>query len=344
LNDPPLIESAKPKTVGILLVEDNDCDALLLQTMLSGGRYGSFHFRRVDRLSAALRELAQDGGIDLILLDLGLPDSQGLETFTHIRESAAQVPIIVLSGLDDEALAITTVQQGAQDYIVKGQADSASLGRAVRYAIERFLAQQELTEEHDLLRSVIDNIPDQVYLKDMESRFVAANPVTARFFGAASPGQIVGKTDFDFFPNGLAGQFLAEEQALLSHNQPCVNREAAITDYAGNTKWMLTTKVPLHDRSGNITGLLGINRDITERKKAEDSILRMNSELERRVAERTSELLKAMARLEEHDRARGEFVSSVSHELQTPLTSMSFEIATSWRGSPAHFRTGRSSI
>jgi len=333
LNDTDTIESATSATVKILLVEDNDCDALLLQKMLSGGKYGSFHFRRANCLSAALRELANDGGIDLILLDLGLPDSQGLATFAHIRAAAVRAPIIVLSGLDDEELAITTVQQGAQDYIVKGPVDEgAVLARAIRYAIERCRAQQVLAEEHDLLRSVIDNIPDQVYLKDKDSRFVAVNPVTARFFGASSPGQIVGKSDFDLFPHELAAQFLAEEQALLRCNQPCVNREAAIKDFAGNTQWVLTTKVPLHDHDGNITGLLGINRNITERKEAEEAVLRLNTELEQRVTARTNELSKAVARLEENDRARSEFVSSVSHELKTPLTSMNFGITNLLEG------------
>lgn len=326
MSDFSTIEAAQSRIVRILLVEDDDGSALLLQTVLTHWLYGVFNIRRAENLSAAVRAVAQ-GEIDIILLDLGLPDSQGLDTFLRMRESAAGVPIIVLSGMDDEALATTMVQKGAQDYIVKGSMDGSLLARAIRYAIERWRAQHALAEEHALLRSVIDNIPDQVYLKDMESRFVAVNPITARFFGASSPDQIVGKTDFDFFPHELAAQFLAEEQALLYHNQPCVNREAGVSDFSGNKQWILTTKVALRDSVGNITGLLGINRDITARKKAEEDIRRMNTELEQRVVERTSELRKAMACLEEHDRARSEFVSSVSHELKTPLTSMKFEIA-----------------
>jgi PAS domain S-box-containing protein len=331
VSDAPTTANPTPGIVRILLVEDDEGSARLLEIMLARWRYGAFDTRRAGSLSAAFREVAQ-GGIDIVLLDLGLPDSQGFDTFIRMRAAATHVPIVILSGLDDEALATESVQKGAQDYIVKGQADGPSLARAIRYAIERFRAQQAVVREHDILRSVIENIPDQVYLKDTDSRFVTVNPVVARFFGASSPDEIVGKCDFDFFPREMANQFLAEEQALLRHDQPCINREAAVTDSAGNEKWVLTTKMPLHDHAGNITGLLGINRDITDRKKAEEVLRRTNAELEERVAERTSELSDAVALLRKHDQARTEFVSSVSHELKTPLTSMMFAISNLLEG------------
>ncbi|MFC1453247.1 PAS domain S-box protein, partial [Verrucomicrobiota bacterium] len=110
----------------------------------------------------------------------------------------------------------------------------------------------------------------QVYLKDTDSRFVSVNLVTARFFGAASPDEIIDKCDLDFFPRELAAQFLAEEQAVLRRDQPCVNREVAITDSEGNARWIWTTKVPMRDYAGKITGLLGIGRDITEQKQLEE--------------------------------------------------------------------------
>ncbi len=319
------------RAIEVLLVEDDDGCALLLQEQLRLFPYGSYRIRRAARLSAALCELTEEG-VDLVILDLGLPDSRGLETLVRLREGASNVPIVVMTGLDDRELAIQTVQQGAQDYIVKGQMDGASLERTIRYAIERFRAQQALAEEHDLLRSLIDNIPDQVYLKDTDSRFVSVNPVTAQFFGAASPADIIGKSDFDFFTHGLAAQFLAEEQALLRHDQQCINREAAMTGADGQTRWVLTTKVPLYDHAGNITGLLGINRDITERKRTEQALRQLTEELEQRVSERTAELKQAMGRLEEHDRARAEFVANASHELKTPLASMKLAVENMLNG------------
>ncbi len=181
---------------------------------------------------------------------------------------------------------------------------------------------EALAGEQDLLGSIIDNIPDEIYVKDTASRFVAVNPVTARFLGASSPDMIIGKSDADFFPPQLAAQFLNEEQALFYRGHPCLNREVAVCDPAGNTRWVLTTKVPLRDRNGTITGLLGVNRDITDRKRAEQALHQLNEQLEQRVSERTAELKQAMRHLEEHDRTRAEFVANVSHELKTPLASM----------------------
>ena len=131
------VEAVKADPIRILLVEDDDVCALLIQNLLTRWRYDAFSIRRADCLAAALRETAI-GEIDLVLLDLGLPDSRGFDTFVRMHAAAVRVPIIVLSGLDDETLGTATVQQGAQDYIIKGQAPElgASLVRSIRYAKE----------------------------------------------------------------------------------------------------------------------------------------------------------------------------------------------------------------
>jgi PAS domain S-box-containing protein len=254
----------------ILLVEDDAEDALLFKHMLLHSPGMSFRLEHVSNLPDAMQRAAA-GDVDIVMLDLSLSGSYGIDTFVRMQEAAPRVPIVVLTGLDDEVLAVKTVQHGAQDYLVKGHVDRLSLVRVIRYAVERHRVQSALAVEHDLLRSVLDNIPDQVYVKDTNGRFITVNPVTARFFGVQSPDDIIGKSDFDFFTPDLAAQFMAEEQALFQ-GRSCVNREAAIADPAGNRRWVLTTKVPLRDANGRITGLLGINRDITERKLAEQSV------------------------------------------------------------------------
>ncbi|MFZ4394571.1 MAG: ATP-binding protein [Kiritimatiellia bacterium] len=309
MNDVPAIVKLNPEPVRILVVEDDDGSARLLQIVLTHWPSVAYTLRRVADLAAAIREVNQ-GETDLVLLDLGLPDSQGIDTFVRMHAAAARVPIVVFSGTNDEELAATTIKLGAQEYIVKGREDGASLARTIRYSIERCRVQQALVAEHDLLRSVMDNLPEQVYLKDIDSRFVSMNPVTARFFGAASPEELVGKCDFDFFPRELAAQFLAEEQALLHHNQQCVNREAAIKDSAGNTRWMLTTKVPLRDQHGDITGLLGLNRDITEQKEAHDLLKHAHEEL---LATQL-QLIEA-AKME----SVAQLAAGIAHEVKNPL-------------------------
>ena len=122
--------------VKVLLIEDNPGDARLIQIMLEDAADDLFQIEQVERLSAAFERLAA-GGIGVVLSDLSLPDSHGLDTFVQLHARAPQVPIIVLSGLNDTTVAVQAVHQGAQDYLIKGQVDGQLLVRAMRYAIER---------------------------------------------------------------------------------------------------------------------------------------------------------------------------------------------------------------
>jgi len=129
--------------VNILLVEDNPSDVRLLQEALSEVNAPRFAIVHAGRLSDVGKRL-EEGGIDVVLLDLTLPDSHGLGTLLRMQDQAPDVPIVVLTGTDDEALAMQAVQAGAQDYLVKGQVDGSLLVRSVRYAIERHHQQEEL--------------------------------------------------------------------------------------------------------------------------------------------------------------------------------------------------------
>jgi signal transduction histidine kinase len=125
------------ETLQVLLVEDNAGDARLLQEMFSKERAGSFELTHLLRMSEAVKHLAK-GGVDVVLLDLGLPDGHGLDTVRRAHAVAPGVPVIVLTGLDDEALAAAAMAEGAQDYLIKGQIESRALPRALRHAIERY--------------------------------------------------------------------------------------------------------------------------------------------------------------------------------------------------------------
>ena len=134
----------------VLLVEDNPGDAVLVQTQLLEFAPDEFEISVVDRLSRA-QECLKEQAFAAILLDLSLPDSSGVESLSRIKAAAPQVPIIVLSEVDDEAIALHAVQQGAQDYLVKGSADGHVIARVIRYAIERQRADDELRRAHDQL-------------------------------------------------------------------------------------------------------------------------------------------------------------------------------------------------
>jgi two-component system, cell cycle sensor histidine kinase and response regulator CckA len=134
----------------VLLVEDNPGDARLIQESLADSTGNFFDLETADRLGTALRRLSY-GGIDAVLLDLALPDSKGQNTFDKARAQAPTVPIIVLTSLGDEALALKMVQEGAQDYVAKIDLNGTILSRAIRYAIERERSEQQIRKFNEEL-------------------------------------------------------------------------------------------------------------------------------------------------------------------------------------------------
>jgi signal transduction histidine kinase len=133
---------AEEKTLQVLLVEDNAGDARLLRDMFSKETAGSFTLTHLTRMSEAEKYLAR-GGVDIVLLDMGLPDGQGLENLRRARAAAPDVVMIVLTGLEDEALAAAAIKEGAQDYLIKGQIENRALPRALRHAMDRHRMQAE---------------------------------------------------------------------------------------------------------------------------------------------------------------------------------------------------------
>jgi DNA-binding response OmpR family regulator len=126
----------KPTPIKILSIEDNPADVDFINELLTNGKHYPFDIIWAEQLSTGLAYF-EAGHVDIILLDLSLPDSQGMSTFTRVHQQAPQIPIVVMSGLNDEELAIQAVHAGAQDYVVKGQIDGGSLRRTIRHAIER---------------------------------------------------------------------------------------------------------------------------------------------------------------------------------------------------------------
>jgi len=130
------------KTLHVLLVEDNAGDARLLREMFSKEKPGSFQLTHLLRMSDAEAHLAK-GGVDIILLDMGLPDAHGIETVRRAHAVAPNIPLIVLTGLEDEELAAEAMKEGAQDYLIKGQIENRALPRTLRHAIDRHRMQME---------------------------------------------------------------------------------------------------------------------------------------------------------------------------------------------------------
>jgi PAS domain S-box-containing protein len=149
----------------------------------------------------------------------------------------------------------------------------AGLERQVEARTEEIReANDHLLVERNQLRTLIDNVPDIIYFKDAESRFILTNVAHLRLLGARSEADVVGKTDHELHPSELADEYFADEQEILRTGQAQVSEEQLVIDNDGNRHWVSTTKVPLTDESGKPTGIMGIGRDITERKALDDKL------------------------------------------------------------------------
>jgi PAS domain S-box-containing protein len=170
---------------------------------------------------------------------------------------------------------------------------------------ERQHLEETLAAERNLLRTLIDTIPDEIYIKDAQLRFLMANATVAQVFGLERPEMLIGKTDLELWPHEAAMSDYLAEQAVLQSGQPMINRETSNPD---QTRWRLESKIPLRDSQGQIIGLVGLNRFITDRKQAEAELRKYQDHLEELVAARTAELTAANARLQQEiaDRRRAE--------------------------------------
>jgi diguanylate cyclase (GGDEF)-like protein len=157
--------TAEPRTQAfpVLMVEDNPGDARLVVELLLDASGDQFQVTHVERLAEARQEL-MEGGTGCVLLDLSLPDAARLEALMQLRAAAPDVPIVILSGLQDELLAVKAVQEGAQDYLVKGRVDGAAIGRSIRYAVERKTL--EMQTAHKALHDHLTGLPNRDLFQD----------------------------------------------------------------------------------------------------------------------------------------------------------------------------------
>jgi len=283
--------------VNVLLIEDSRQEAALVREALSEIEGISIRVEHADRLSTACSRLGL-GGIDAILLDLSLPDSAGLDTLARVQAWAPELPIVILTSMDDERLAIRGVQKGAQDYLFKGKYDRGVVHRSLCYALERKRliadlearvaertaelavanqalqrniatakqAEEAMRESEVRLHSLMVNSPWLVFFKALDGRYLYANPEFERLFQLPA-GHIIGKTDYDVFSPEQADQFAMNDRRVLQGGHAIETEETA--RYQDGIHTSLVLKFPVRSAGGSVCGLGGIVTDITARKRAE---------------------------------------------------------------------------
>ncbi len=281
------------ETITILLLEDNSGDACLVREMLEGVEAFEFQLIHFSNLADALTCLTTTTSFSLILLDLSLPDAQGLDTVRRLHLAAPEIPIVVMSGLCDEAIALLALQHGAQDYLIKCQADTHQLVRSLRYAIERHRMQQqlqqlqertkELAKEKALLYEIVNSIQEGICVLQPDGQVVLTNPAYYQIWGLEPENN----------PEPLHSSLLALQVQKPDSSVPTAEelpisrtlRGEVVSDYElvvgcpnGEHKWLSVNGATVRNRVGKVQLAINTTRDITQRKRTEQALLRHVSE------------------------------------------------------------------
>ncbi|MCB0208784.1 MAG: PAS domain S-box protein [Anaerolineae bacterium] len=198
----------------------------------------------------------------------------------HLASLNAQRPVANIEYKSISSAGETRWQRRTDRLIFNENNQIAEIQSVGRDITDRKLVELALVEERNLLRTLIDSLPDVIYVKNIESQFIIANRSVARMVGAELGDDLVNKTDFDFFPKKLASSYYGDDQVVVQTGYPLLSKEEPAISPLGDKRWLSTTKIPLRDQTGEIVGLVGIGRDITQHKQLEEALYQKTAELE----------------------------------------------------------------
>jgi diguanylate cyclase (GGDEF)-like protein/PAS domain S-box-containing protein len=255
----------------LLMVEDNSGDARLIREMFNEEGWGNTELTHVECMSEAEKHLSKTP-VDLILLDMGLPDVQGLEAVRRAHSAAPCVPLVVLTSMDDEALAAQALHEGAQDYLIKGQIAPHALLRALRYAVERKNAERHLAQMEAMYRGLLEAAPDAMVISDSHGHILLVNAETQRLFGYTRE-ELIGQDVEVLVPERFRKAHLGESHGYAAHTRARTVREA-LTLFAvrkdGSEFPAEIMLSPMESDEGSLA--MAAIRDITTRQIMEEAL------------------------------------------------------------------------
>ena len=269
--------------VKVLMVEDNPSDVRVIERLLSKSSQPSFEIEVSDRVSAGLEYLSSGAVPDVILLDLSLPDSnpEKLDSFHRIHHAAPAVPIIIMTGMGDQAIATRAVRHGAQDFLVKGKVGSDVLLRSIRYAIQRQQAEEELRESEERYALAVRGANDGLWDWDLAGDKIYFSPRWKAILGygeselSSDPGEWLGRVH----PDDLS-RLRADLEAHIggddSRSAPFARHwenEHRIRHQDGSYRWVLSRGIAVRKNDGKAHRMAGSLTDISLRKNAEERLL-----------------------------------------------------------------------
>lgn len=253
----------------ILIIEDNPGDVVIIREMLR--EIADIHFNLLNacNLDEGLKILAKDD-IDLLLLDLNLPDSHGIDTFIKMNQNSPNIPIIILTGLVDEKLAIEAVGKGAQDYLVKGLIDGQLLVKSIKYAMERKKIERKLRESEERYRLMVEKAQSGIFLMDSKNKLTYVNQSIAKMLGYPMSEML--KKDISNFTD-REGEKLINYYLNKTDKSTGKTYELKLMNKQGIFVHVLVSTNPLFKADGTYLGAISILIDISSRKSVERSLM-----------------------------------------------------------------------
>ncbi len=293
------------RLIKVLIVEDNAGDVRLIRELLSQAQGSRFHLEWTRSLSDGISCLSREN-FDVVLLDLGLPESKGMDTFVSLKNRFTAVPVIILTGLADEELALKAMHLGAQDYLVKGQIDHHSLSRSILYAIERNRLEEALKAEHAFRESIEESITSGIVAVDLKGRQSYVNPAFCRMVGWSKEELLGAEPPFLYWPPEELEPIRRAFDSMKEDEQDGSRTiELRFRRNDGERFDALVFFSPLRSSRGEITGWVASVSDFTDHKRARESL----RESEARLRQLSSELLTAQER--ERKRIAGDLHDSI---------------------------------
>jgi two-component system cell cycle sensor histidine kinase/response regulator CckA len=254
--------------IRVLLIEDNPGDARLIVEMLRDVSSDLFVVDRVTCLMDAV-EYLDYGSPDVVILDLGLPDSSGLETFQRARAVGNDKPIVIISGLDDERLAMEAVRAGAQDYLVKGQINGEGVARVIRYGIERKYAEQALRYERDRAQRYLDTAEVMLIALDGEARITLVNRYACSMLGWTAH-ELIGRSFWALLPERLRDAHRELFSDVMAGHVP--SSGATVVTRSGEERLVEWRHTVLRNEAGEAVGTFSSGTDITDRNRSIEAL------------------------------------------------------------------------
>lgn len=254
----------------VLLIEDSLGDARLIMEMITEVSSVRVKIDHSFRLSAGLDRLAGDK-YDVVLLDLNLPDSFGLDTIKKLNNAFPSVPIVVLTGHEDEELGLSAVQTGAQDYLVKLQIDSNGIVRSLRYAIERKKTEEKLSESSERFNALFNHPAVGISHISVEGKWIEINHRLCDFLGYSRQELMTMNSEDITYPEDINAGI--EDRLLVANGTlPFYTVEKRYVHKTGAIVWARNTVSPMRDRQGNLLYYVTVTEDINRIKQLEESM------------------------------------------------------------------------